>query len=290
MENNILEVEHLSKAFQEFQLKDISFTLKYGTIMGFIGRNGAGKTTTMKSIINLYHPDQGTVKIFGKDFYQNELDCKQDIAFLLAGVDYFQTKKIGTITKVTRRFYRNFSNEKYSYYLKLFNLDESKVYKQLSNGMKVKYSLALALSHDAKLFILDEPTSGLDPISRDEILDIFLGLVKDGTRSILFSTHITSDLDKCAEYITYIKQGQILATSSKTDFIQSFYLVKGEKSNLTEDQKQLFVNVKYSSNQFEGLIHSKDKNVFSKFTLSTPDLETIMVYEERNKDYEESII
>ena len=191
---NTLEVAGLCKTYPAFRLQDISFSVEPGAIMGFIGRNGAGKSTTLKAMLNLVHPDSGTVRMFGMDFYENELACKQALGVVLGGVDFYANKKARTVTDVTRRFYPQWEEEKYRHYLKLFELDEEKKISQLSAGMRVKYMLALALSHNAKLLILDEPTSGLDPVSRDELTALFRGVVADGERSILFSTHITSDL------------------------------------------------------------------------------------------------
>ena len=215
---NILEVEGLCKTYPAFQLRDVSFAVAPGTIMGFIGRNGAGKSTTIKSMLNLVHPDSGRVTMFGQDFYANEPACKQQLGVVLGGVDFYPNKKLRSITNVTRTFYDRWDEDKYRHYLQLFALDETKKVSQLSSGMRVKYMLALALSHDARLLILDEPTSGLDPVSREELLEVFEYLASKGI-SILFSTHITSDLDKCADQITYIKDGQIIASENKQAFL-----------------------------------------------------------------------
>ena len=190
--------------------------------MGLIGKNGAGKSTTLKSILNMVHPDSGDVKMFGMDFYQHEKECKQQIGVVFGGVDFYPLKKLSSITAVTRRFYSAWDQEKYEHNLKLFDLDDEKKFKELSNGMKVKYLLSLALSHHAKLLILDEPTSGLDPVSRDELLHIFKRITADKARAILFSTHITSDLDRCADDITYIQNGNVLKSADKDAFLRSF--------------------------------------------------------------------
>lgn len=219
---NTLEVAGLCKTYPAFRLQDISFSVEPGAIMGFIGRNGAGKSTTLKAMLNLVHPDSGTVRMFGMDFYENELACKQALGVVLGGVDFYANKKARTVTDVTRRFYPQWEEEKYRHYLKLFDLDEEKRISQLSAGMRVKYMLALALSHNAKLLILDEPTSGLDPVSRDELTALFRGVVADGERSILFSTHITSDLEKCASHITMIQNGQILCSDTKAGFLARY--------------------------------------------------------------------
>ena len=209
MAEKVLEIRGLCKDYPAFHLKDVSFSLERGRIMGFIGRNGAGKTTTLKSALNIVHPAAGELKYFGLDFAENELEIKRRIAFVSGGANYYPNKKLAAITAVTRSFYEHWDEAAYRRYLELFNLDESKTPKALSAGMQVKYALALALSHGAELLILDEPTSGLDPVSRDELVDVFLSLADEGV-SILFSTHITDDLDKCADDVTYIRNGEIV--------------------------------------------------------------------------------
>lgn len=233
-----LSVKGLSKNYPNFLLQDITFSMRKGRIMGLIGKNGAGKSTTLKSILNLVHPDGGLIEMFGKDFRKNEESCKQDIGVVLGEIDFYKHKKLADITAVTKRFYKNWDEGAYQKYLKTFALVPEKRVKDLSSGMKVKYMVALALSHDAKLLILDEPTSGLDPVSRDDLLELFKQLVKDGERSILFSTHITSDLEKCADDITYIKDGKLLKSAEKSAFIKSFQHLKkqGEDGELSLEE------------------------------------------------------
>ena len=219
---NVLEVRELRKTYPAFTLKDVSLDVPQGAIVGFIGRNGAGKSTTLKSILGLVHPDGGTVRAFGLDYAANEAAIRRRIGVVLGGIDFYPKKKVGVITDVTRRFYSNWDEDKYRHYLELFAIDESKRVDQLSSGMKVKYMIALALSHSAELLILDEPTSGLDPVSRDELVELFRRIVADGQRSILFSTHITSDLEKCASHIAFIKDGEMLYDGGVEDFKARF--------------------------------------------------------------------
>lgn len=228
-----LEISGLCKTYPAFTLKDVSFTVPQGAVMGFIGRNGAGKSTTLKSLLGLVHPDGGEVRFFGRDFRENEQYSKENIGVVLGGIDFYPKKKVRTITDVTRRFYPRWDEEKYRHYLRLFAIDEEKRVDQLSSGMKVKYLIALALSHDARLLILDEPTSGLDPVSRDDLTELFAALVADGKRSILFSTHITSDLEKCATHITYIRDGEILCSAEKSAFIAAFDHLRQDGEVLT---------------------------------------------------------
>lgn len=283
---NILKVEKLNKNYPTFSLKNVSFNVKPGQIMGFIGRNGAGKTTTLKAIMNLIHYESGNISAFDLDMTQNELENKQRIGFALSELNYYPNKTIRQLKNVTKRFYKNFDEKKFEEVCKLFNLNQDKKLEELSSGMKVKYSVAIALSHKAELLILDEPTSGLDPVSRDEILDIFREIVRSGERAILFSTHITSDLDKCATNITYIHDGEIIFTGEKKDFVNSYLFIIDKNKN--HELEKEYVAFKELDDHIEGLITSDKKDFFKdkKVEIKEPDLEQIMVYLERSKNHE----
>ncbi len=272
-----LDVRHLNKKYPNFQLKDVSFQLEQGYIMGFIGANGAGKTTTLKSILNMIRPDSGEVRIMGKNIAEHELELKQDIGYAFGGIDFYTRSKIKTLTGVIKKFYSNWDDATYSGYLRRFKLDESKKISELSTGMRVKYSVALALSHGAKVLILDEPTSGLDPVARDDLLDVFQELVMGGDISILFSTHITSDLEKCADYITYIANGRIIGSSDKEQFKESYRLLNGSESQLNQVRDRL-ISFKVNSFGFTGLIRAEDFDPSSGIQAVTPSLEEIMIY------------
>ncbi|MBE6998030.1 MAG: ABC transporter ATP-binding protein [Ruminococcaceae bacterium] len=215
---NVLEVEGLCKAYPGFHLQSVSFSVAPGSIMGFIGRNGAGKTTTLKSLLHLVHPDAGAIRFFGLDLEAHEGEIKQRIGYAGGAVDFYRRKPIRALAEVTRSFYPNWDEAAYRRYMDAFSLDEGKTPAQLSEGMRVKLSLALAMSHRAELLILDEPTSGLDPVSREELLDAFTFLRSRGV-AILFSTHITSDLEKCADHISYISGGRLLASEGMQAFL-----------------------------------------------------------------------
>ena len=217
----ILKVNHLSKKYPSFQLNDVSFTLEAGRIAGFAGRNGAGKTTTIKSILNLVHPDAGETTYFDMPLIGHEAEIKQRIGYSTGTVSWYPRKKLKDIVAVTKSFYSNWDEDAYRKYTQLFCLDENKTPMELSEGMKVKFNLLLALSHKAEILILDEPTSGLDPFSRDELLDIFMGLRDEGV-SVFFSTHIVSDLEKCADDILYISGGRIRAAMPQQDFRRAY--------------------------------------------------------------------
>ena len=284
--NSVLALEKVNKNYPTFSLKDVSFSIKPGEIMGFIGRNGAGKTTTLKCIMNLVHYESGKITAFDKDMSQNELENKQRIGFALSELNYYPNRTIRQLMNVTKRFYKNFDEKKFNDVCKMFNLNIDKKLEELSSGMKVKYSVAIALSHKAELLILDEPTSGLDPVSRDEVLDIFREIVKNGDRAILFSTHITSDLDKCASNITYIHDGSIIYSGTKKDFFNSYLFVKYKSKN--KDLEKEYIAYKELDDRIEGLISVDNKEAFSKkgIEIKEPDLEEIMVYLERSKNNE----
>ena len=284
--NDVLRLEDVCKTYPSFSLKNVSFSVKPGEIMGFIGRNGAGKTTTLKSIMNLIHYENGKISAFDKDMTENELENKQRIGFSLSELNYYPNRTIRQLMNVTKRFYKNFDEKKFEEVCKLFNLNQDKKLEELSSGMKVKYSVAVALSHHAELLILDEPTSGLDPVSRDEVLDIFREIVKSGERAILFSTHITSDLDKCASNITYIHDGEILYTGKKKDFVNSYLFVTDKSKN--KDLEKEYIASKELDDRIEGLIDANKKDVFVQNGIEPkePDLEQIMVYLERSKNNE----
>jgi ABC-2 type transport system ATP-binding protein len=230
----ILKAENLNKTYPNFSLKNVSFQIEQGTIMGFVGKNGAGKSTTIKAILNMIHTGSGRVEIFGKDFWENETECKGEIGVVMGGIDFYLKKKLSMIKNVTKTFYgEKWDEEKYKKYISAFEIDDSKKVDQLSSGMRVKFMIALALSHNAKLLILDEPTSGLDPVARDDLCNLFRSLVQNGERSIFFSTHITSDLEKCATHITFIKDGAIINSLPIDDMMEYYSYLKQDDKPLT---------------------------------------------------------
>ena len=218
---SIVEVRELGKKYPSFELKDVSFDINEGRITGFIGRNGAGKTTTIKAMLNLIHPDSGSVSFFGKSLIGNETEIKKHLGYSTGTVNWYPRKKIRDIVGIVKRFYDTWDDEAYRKYREMFQIDELKTPLELSEGMKVKVNLLIALSHRAEVLILDEPTSGLDPFSRSELLDLFTELKKDGV-AVFFSTHIISDIEKCADDIIYIAKGRIVAAMPKADFTAQF--------------------------------------------------------------------
>ena len=279
-----LTVRNLTKTYPAFRLEQVSFSLPQGAIMGFIGVNGAGKTTTLKSLMGYVHPDGGEIAVFGRDFSGGEAELRQQIGFVTGGVDYFPHKRLKAIAAATRPFYPTWDEAAYQSCLKRFRLDENKRVKELSAGMKVKFQLALALSHRARLLILDEPTSGLDPVSRDDLLELFLDLCEQDGASILFSTHITSDLEKCAQYITYIQNGKVLLSTGRWELLEGYRVVSGAPEDFSPAMLEKLTGAKRHLDSVSGLIAAGDAPLFEGCEVSGASLEDIMVYLERGAE------
>jgi len=226
-----LEIVDLCKSYGTFAVKDASFSLPTGSIMGFVGPNGAGKTTTLKSILNMLIYDSGEIRILGET---DRKKVKDDIGVVMDNTFYEDEWRLYDVEKAMRLFSARWDSAAFDRHLAAFGLDKNKRVEDLSRGMGVKLTIAAALSHDAKLLILDEPTSGLDPVARDELCEILLDYVKDNNRSILFSTHITSDLEKIADYITFIMDGKITFSGSIQDVYSNFRPIYGENVNLDD--------------------------------------------------------
>lgn len=275
----VLKVSGLCKSYPDFALKNVALSLEKGRIMGFIGRNGAGKTTTMKSLVNFIHPNAGRIEFFGLNFAEHEREIKERIGFVSGGAEFYPRSKLRAITDASRPFYRNWDEKSYRENLKRFSLDENKTPAQLSAGMKIKYALTLALSHHAELLLLDEPTSGLDPVSRDDLLDEFLHLSRDEKISILFSTHITSDLDKCADDISYLRAGRIAGSGTLEDFVSDYRTVSFD-AEPTEKQRTLLIGVKRAKHGQTALVRSDNAEKLGVET-QPADLENIMIHLEK---------
>ena len=280
---NLIEVQGLCKNFENFKLQKVSFSLEEGFIMGFIGRNGAGKSTTLKSMLNLMRNDGGSVRLCGLEMPKDEIEIKNLVGYVFGGVDFYPESKISKITDVTKTFYREWDDTRYKELCDRFEIDQNKKFKQLSAGMKVKYSIAVAMSHNPKLLILDEPTSGLDPAARDDLVLLFQEFIEDGQHSILFSTHITSDLEKCADYITYIKQGQVLASTERDAFRESYISVAGKKDQLSPELEAKIIGLHTHQFGFEGIMKTENRALAEKggFEIASPTLEDIMIHVER---------
>lgn len=277
--NNVLEINNITKDYKKFKIDNISFNLPRGYIMGFIGANGAGKTTTIKLILNMIKRDSGEIKVFGLDNIREEERIKEQIGVVFDECYYLEDWTLNDVEKAVSMFYKNWNSSIYEKYLKEFNLARDKKVKDLSRGMKMKLMIAVAFSHEAKLLILDEPTSGLDPVARDEFLDILRDYIEDEEKSVIFSSHITSDIEKIADYITYINNGKIIFTGEKDEFLEKYCIIKGGKEDITESQKKEIIGLRMHSTGFEGLIELKKAVGFSsKVIIEKASLDEIMIY------------
>lgn len=278
---NALEVNNITKNYKGFSLDNVTFNLKKGFIMGLVGPNGAGKTTTIKAIMNLINLNSGSIKIFEEDLKKNEIEIKDRIGFVYDECNSFEDFSIEYNKKIIAPFYSRWNEKKFNEYLKMFKLDRKKKVKDLSKGQKMRFSLAIALSHEAELLILDEPTSGLDPVFRSELLDLFFDLIKDGELSILYSTHITTDLEKLADYITFIKDGKVEFSKEKDILLEEYSIIKGSVGDITKDIKKELIGERISRYNFEALI--KNKNDFIKkygnnFVFERASIDDIIVF------------
>ena len=276
----ILTVRNLCKHYPAFELHDVSFSIRASSIMGLIGRNGAGKTTTIKSILRLVRPDGGSVEFRGQPVDDDAAALRREAGYVSGDLCYYPRKRLSQLTAVTRSFYSAWDSARYEALLRRFSLDDSKRVCELSAGMKVKYQLACALSHGAKLLILDEPTSGLDPVSRDDLLDLLHSLCEQDGVSILFSTHITSDLDACADDVTYLQNGTVAQSVSLAGFTAPWKKLTGPETALAPALRGALRGLRVHRGEFEALYPS-DLPCPAGCREELADLQTVMVYLER---------
>ena len=277
--NNALELRSVTKEYKDFKLNNVSFTLPKGYIMGFVGANGAGKTTTIKLILNMIKRNSGEIKVLCLDNIKDEMKVKEQIAVVFDEPHYSEEWDLNEVEKAVSMFYKKWDKKKYDYYLKEFKLNRNKKVMELSRGMKMKLMIAVAFSYDAKLLILDEPTGGLDPVARDEFLDILQKYIEDEEKSVIFSSHITSDIEKVADYITFIKKGEIIFTGPKDELIEKYCIIKGGRNDITAEQKKEIIGLRTYSTGFEGLIELEKVKGFSKDIITEEaNLDEIMIY------------
>ncbi|CDE09866.1 aBC transport system ATP-binding protein [Clostridium sp. CAG:354] len=275
-----IKVKNLNKKYEGFELKNISFEIPEGSIVGLIGENGAGKTTTIKSILNIIK-SEGEIQVFGKNIKQNEKEIKSKLGVVLDDSflsEYLTPKKINSIMK---NFYNTWDKKLFENYIKIFKLPENKMIKDFSSGMKMKLKIATAISHKPQILILDEPTSGLDPIVRNEILDIFRQFIaEDEKRSILISTHITTDLEHISDYIMFIKNGEITLNLPTSEILENYGIIKCDEKDFSKIAKEDYEYYRKEKYQYEVLVNNK-KMIKSKYGISTIDkasIEDIMLF------------
>ncbi|ABK61415.1 MULTISPECIES: ABC transporter ATP-binding protein [Clostridium] len=284
--DKILEVSNLRKEYDNFTLNDINFSLDRGYIMGFIGPNGAGKSTTIKLIMNLIKKTSGEIRVFGKDNVKNERDIKEKIGFVYDESHFYEDLKVDTMKNIIASFYKNWNENLFKKYIRDFDINPKKKIKELSKGMKTKFQLAIALSHNAELIIMDEPTAGLDPIFRREILDILIDTIQDERKSVFFSTHITTDLDRIADYVTFINNGKMIFSQNKDEILENYAIVRGGLDLLNDENKKYFIGVSKNSFGFEAIAKNKNevKRIFKdKCIIERPTLEDIMIHTVRGE-------
>lgn len=277
---NAIEINNLSKKYEEYVLNKVSFSVPKGSVMGYIGQNGAGKTTTIRSMMNLIPIDEGEIKILGMDYRKSETDIKKRIAVVfdeLPVQDIFDAKDLSYIFE---GLYEEWNKGTFKEYLNRFEIPEQRKVGKLSKGMKMKLQIALALSHNAELLIMDEPTAGLDPVVRDEILHCFMEYVEDGSKSILLSSHITSDLEKIANCVTYIDKGKILLTGAKDEIIANHAIIRCDKDEVRALDSNDVISARISHFGAEVLLYNHG-NVCDKYKgmpMDKASLEEIMLY------------
>ncbi|MTH53286.1 ATP-binding cassette domain-containing protein [Bacillus mangrovi] len=283
---NAVELHNVTKSFKGFQLKDISFTVKKGFVTGFIGANGAGKSSTIKLIMNLLKKDSGTLTVFGKDHEKDELWIKERIGFVYDDSVFYEEMTIRDLKKFIAPAYQNWDESKFQKYLDAFELPEKKRISSMSKGMKMKTSLMFALSHHAELIIMDEPTSGLDPVFRRELLDLLFEIMQDQEKSIFFSTHITTDLDRIADYLIFIHNGRIIFNEDVHSVFSTYGVVKGDADVLTKEVKSELTGIKETKFGFEALTSNADavRSIIGREALiEKPTLEDIMYFTKRGE-------
>ncbi len=275
MENSI-EIKNLSKNYKSFSLKDVSFNVPKGTVVGFVGENGAGKSTTLKAILGLTRPDGGTITVLGEDSTALSTELKEKIGVVFDTITFPPELTAKKLEKVFSGIYKSWDREKFMEYMTRFELPLDKKIKSFSRGMEMRLSIAAALSHNPEILILDEPTGGLDPIMRSEILDIFLEFMQDENHTILMSTHITSDLDHIADYICFIHKGEIVFFEERNEMLQKYRVLKCTEEELPTIEKSDIVGMRKGRFCNEVLVSCGEK--YSGFTSDSPSIEEIMVY------------
>lgn len=275
-----IAVRNLTKRYKDFTLDNISFSVPVGTIMGFIGENGAGKTTTIKAILNLIHTDGGEISVLGYETKNFPPELKAQIGVVLDGSNIHDNITARDVNLIMKNIYPNWDEGCFMKYLDRFNLPENKVVKEFSRGMKMKLSISIALSHKARLLILDEPTSGLDPMVRNEILDIFLEFIQDEEHTILLSSHIISDIEKIADYVTFIHKGRIVFSESKDNLIYQYGLLHCRKEDVDKIDRAYVAGIRENSFGAEIMIRNKDEfqRKYKGYSPEKTSLEEIMLF------------
>lgn len=277
---NAVEIKGLTKRYDGFTLDNVSFDVPKGSIMGFIGQNGAGKTTTINALLNIVKKDEGEIKLLGLDSVKDEFEVKSQIAAVFDELPFDDRLNANDINKILREVFEQWSSETFFGYLDRFALPRKKKFGKFSKGMKMKLQIASALSHNAKLLIMDEATTGLDPVVRNEILDIFLEYLQNEEHTILMSSHITSDLDKVADSVTFIDKGKLLISGYKDDILDSHGVLKCTKSDYKEIDPEDIISARLSDFGAEVMVADRAEcsRKYSGAVIDPTTLEEIMIY------------
>lgn len=278
---NAIEINNLRKDFDNFSLKIEDLKIPKGFVTGFIGPNGSGKTTTIKLILSMLKKDSGSVKLFNQEYEGDDLSLKENIGYVGEFNGYLQESKLSRIKKSLCLFYKNWDEKLYNRYINEFELDENKIYKELSKGQQKKFEIVMTLSHRPKIIIMDEPTANLDPLVRNEVLEMLQERIEEDNATVFFSTHITSDLDKIGDYLVFIYKGKIFLADDKDSILQNHIIVKGNNELLQKETKDIFISVNKNSFGFEGLVKNKEKayELFGEEVVyDKPNLEDILTY------------
>lgn len=277
--NSILEVTHLNKSYGDFALTDVTFSLPEDCITGFIGVNGAGKTTTLRSIMQLTPNASGTIKVFGLEMQKHEQELKNRIGIVLDDGGFYDELTLAEMKKIIAPAYSTWSDADFKRNLDRFALHPKQRISTLSKGMRMKYALALALSHKAELLIMDEPTSGLDPLIRSQLLTILTDYMRDGGKGVFFSTHITSDLEKVADMLIMIDHGRIVFQEEKNQLLERYRLVKGDVNALNAENRKLFQSLHTTAYGFTGITDQigQVRHRLPGIVIERPTIEDIML-------------
>ncbi len=284
---NILEINGLCKAYEDFALKDINFSLPKGFIMGFVGENGSGKTTTIRAILNMARIDSGKISVFGMDSVKDTIAIKERLGVVFDSLYLAEHLNARQIEQQLKPFYKGWDSQEFFNRIKEFDLPDNKKIGDFSKGMKMKFMVAIALSHKAELIILDEPTSGLDPVARDELLDILAEYIEDENRGVLFSTHITADVERIADYVTILHNGKVWYTGTKDELTENYAVIKGAEEDLPAALKEKLIGFHAYRNGFDALIRTNDlAGIPDSLEYEKASIDEILIYIAKEDKYE----
>ncbi|CAH8704487.1 ABC transporter ATP-binding protein [Paenibacillus thiaminolyticus] len=283
---NAIEVQGITKHYTTRRMDNISFTVEQGYITGLIGPNGAGKSTLLRMLLHIVKPQQGAVKLLGMEMPHRERDIKRQVGYISDESHFYHQLRMDEIKRIVAPFYPNWDEGLYKRLMDRFGLSGKQKVGQVSKGMKMKFAIVMALSHHPRLLLMDEPTAGLDPVFRRELLELLLEWMEQGDRTILYSTHVTTDLDRAADYVLFLHEGQVLFHREKDQLFDTYAIVKGDSRLLDDDVRRMFIGIRETEVGFEGLVRERAEamEAFGKeASFERPSLEDIMFYSTRTQ-------